>query len=56
MVRVATFENMKDLFQAGFDDNEDTLKRFGKTHSKQLKAYLIESNNPNINNITFHLT
>lgn len=51
MVKVSSFKDMKDLFQAGFEDNEETLQRFGKTQSKQLKAYLIESNNPNLANV-----
>ncbi|MDO9036568.1 MAG: hypothetical protein Q7U51_15390 [Methanoregula sp.] len=35
---------MKHLFQAGFEDNVESLSHFGATYSKQLKAYLIESN------------
>ncbi|MDO8873847.1 MAG: hypothetical protein Q7V05_14130 [Methanoregula sp.] len=35
---------MKHLFQAGFEDNVESLSQFGATCSKQLKAYLLESN------------
>lgn len=37
--------------QAGFDNNEESLELFGKTYSTQLKAYLLESNHLNLNNI-----
>ncbi len=37
---------MKERFQAGFDNNEESLEIFGKTYSTQLKAYLVESNLP----------
>lgn len=44
MPLVKTFVEMKHLFQAGFEDNVESLSHFGATYSKQLKAYLIESN------------
>lgn len=44
MPLIKTFVEMKHLFQAGFEDNVESLSHFGATYSKQLKAYLIESN------------
>ena len=44
MPHLQTFADMKNLLQAGFEDNEESLSRFGATYSTQLKAYLIESN------------
>ena len=44
MPRIKTFVEMKHLFQAGFEDNVESLSQFGATYSKQLKAYLLESN------------
>jgi hypothetical protein len=44
MTRVETLRDLKEKVQAGFDNNEETLKRFGKTYSTQLKAYLMETN------------
>lgn len=44
MPLIKTFVDMKHLFQAGFEDNVESLSHFGATYSKQLKAYLIESN------------
>ena len=46
MRKIENLRDAKDLIQAGFDDNEESLASFGETHSKQLKAYLIESNAP----------
>jgi hypothetical protein len=44
---VKTLRDLKELLQAGFESNEESLEAFGKTYSTQLKAYLIESNRPN---------
>src|SRR5208283_1985968 len=44
MPHLQTFAEMKNLLQAGFEDNEESLSNFGATYSTQLKAYLIESN------------
>jgi hypothetical protein len=44
---VHNLRDLKELFQAGFENNEESLEAFGKTYSTQLKAYLIESNRPN---------
>jgi hypothetical protein len=44
MPHLQTFAEMKNLLQAGFEGNEESLSRFGATYSTQLKAYLIESN------------
>jgi hypothetical protein len=46
MPHVKSFNEMKHLFQAGFEDDEESLSRFGADYPKQLKAYLIESNLP----------
>jgi len=46
MPHLKTFNDLKILLQAGFEDNEDSLSRFNATYSTQLKAYLIESNLP----------
>jgi hypothetical protein len=43
---VHSLRDFKELLQAGFESNEESLEAFGKTYSTQLKAYLIESNNP----------
>jgi len=44
MQQISTLQDMKKLFQAGFEKNEESLEIFGKLHSNQVKAYLIESN------------
>jgi hypothetical protein len=44
---VHSLRDLKELLQAGFENNEESLEAFGKTYSTQLKAYLIESNRPN---------
>jgi hypothetical protein len=44
---VHNLRDLKELLQAGFESNEESLEAFGKTYSTQLKAYLIESNSPN---------
>jgi len=44
MPHLQTFAEMKNLLQAGFEDNEESLSQFGAVYSTQLKAYLIESN------------
>ncbi|MFA4823539.1 MAG: hypothetical protein WC593_00110 [Methanoregula sp.] len=41
---IQSFAEMKHLFQAGLEGNKESLMLFGATYSKQLKAYLIESN------------
>ena len=46
MPHLATFADVKNVLQAGFDDNEESLTRYNATYSTQLKAYLIESNLP----------
>lgn len=43
--QISTLRDLKERLQAGFENNEESLERFGKTYSNQLKAYLIESNN-----------
>lgn len=44
MKEIKTLQDMRERFQAGFDNNEESLELFGKTYSTQLKAYLVESN------------
>lgn len=44
MALIRTFQEMQSLLQAGLDDNEETLTKFGATYVTQLKAYLLESN------------
>lgn len=39
-----TITEMKNLWQAGFEGNEESLSLFGATYSTQLKASLIETN------------
>jgi len=46
MRQIQSLRDFKELLQAGFESNEESLEAFGKTYSTQLKAYLIESNNP----------
>jgi len=41
---IHSLRDLKELIQAGFESNEESLEAFGKTYSAQLKAYLIESN------------
>ena len=41
---VHNLRDLKELLQAGFENNEESLEAFGKTYSTQLKAYLIERN------------
>jgi len=41
---IQSFAEMKHLFQTGLEGNKESLMLFGATYSKQLKAYLIESN------------
>lgn len=41
---VHSLRDFKELLQAGFESNEESLEAFGKTYSSQLKAYLIETN------------
>jgi hypothetical protein len=43
---VNSLRDLKELLQAGFESNEESLEAFGKTYSNQLKAYLIECNKP----------
>jgi hypothetical protein len=43
---VHNLRDFKELLQAGFESNEESLEAFGKTYSTQLKAYLVESNKP----------
>lgn len=51
MSRTHTLKDFKEKVQAGLDNNEEALKKFGKTYSAQLKAYLLESNCDRIGNI-----
>lgn len=44
MEKISSLSDMKSLFQAGFEDNEETLSKYGESRTTQLKAYLIESN------------
>jgi len=53
MSKIHTLNDIKKLFQAGFDDNEETLFWFNKATKPQLKAYLIESNQKKIENFNF---
>ena len=46
MPNLRTLGEVKQLLQAGFEDNEESLSHFGATYTTQLKAYLIESNIP----------
>ncbi len=48
---VHSLRDLKELLQAGFESNEESLETFGKTYSTQLKAYLIESNKPTPNSL-----
>ena len=41
---VRNLRDLKELLQAGFENNEESLEAFGKTYSTQLKAYLMERN------------
>ena len=43
---VHSLKDLKELLQAGFESNDESLEAFGKNYSTQLKAYLIESNKP----------
>jgi len=52
MSKIHTLNDIKQLIQAGFDDNEETLSRYDKYSKPQLKAYLIESNQKRIDNFT----
>jgi hypothetical protein len=45
MKTVVTLLDLKEKFQAIFEDNEESLKIFGMTYTPQIKAYLIENNN-----------
>jgi hypothetical protein len=44
MRKISTLRDLKERLQAGFENNEESLDLFGKTYSKQLKAYLVECN------------
>jgi hypothetical protein len=48
---VHSLRDFKELLQAGFESNEESLEAFGKTYSTQLKAYLIESNRSTPDNL-----
>jgi len=41
---IRTFFEMKNRIQANLEENEESLSPYDKIYSKQLKAYLIESN------------
>src|SRR3972149_1004651 len=43
MPGVSTLKEFKELVQANFEGNEESLHAFGKTYRTQLKAYLVES-------------
>ena len=44
MARIETLNDFKEVVQAMFDSNEESLRSFNKFYTTQLKAYLIESN------------
>ncbi len=44
MRRIQTLQALKEMLQAGIEDNEALLRQYGKTHITQLKAYLLETN------------
>jgi hypothetical protein len=44
MKHIQTLQGLKEVLQAGFDDNEALLEQYGQTHITQLKAYLLETN------------
>ena len=44
MPRLSSLRDVKELIQAVFEGNEESLQRFGMTPYPQMKAYLIESN------------
>ena len=46
MGRIQTLQNLKEMLQAGFEDNEALLARYSQTRLTQLKAYLLETNYP----------
>jgi len=46
MGRIQTLQDLKVMLQAGFEDNEAILARYGLTRLTQLKAYLLETNYP----------
>jgi len=46
MQTIQTLRELHGSFQAAFDKNEKSLEEYRKTDSKQLKAYLLESNTP----------
>lgn len=50
MPKIHDLNGVKELIQAGFDDNEETLSKYKKYTKPQLKAYLIESNEKDLNN------
>lgn len=41
---IHTLNDFKERAQAGFDNNADSMAKFGKTDTTQLKAYLLETN------------
>ena len=49
--QINNIDDLKEMFQAGFDKNEDSLEAFGKTYTTQLKSYLIETNHSSIGSI-----
>ncbi len=44
MANVRTLRDLKEMLQAGFEENEETLAKYGEIHLTQLKAYLLETN------------
>jgi len=44
MQKINSLNNFKEMAQAAFESNEDSLAKYGKTDSTQMKAYLIETN------------
>lgn len=46
MGHIQTLQDLKGMLQAGFEDNEAVLARYGQARLTQLKAYLLETNYP----------
>ncbi len=51
-MKIDTLGGFKERVQAGFDNNEKTLQKYGKYVSTQLKAYLIEVNQNKLDHIS----
>ncbi len=44
MNKIKSLNDFKELVQASFDNNEESLSKFGRTEATQLKGYLVEAN------------